>query len=262
MFQVQTSSSAMPRLRPLLRSFPLRDIALGKLRELRRMGYTYREIAARFAPPREQRGRLRFPPECLLVPPPAASDADLWRDRIAFIRGLDEIDQGMAFFTCAGRPILVNRAFRKLVERDGGRQLAAEVDLFADSVSRIVALRCLETHQTVEDLSGLNVPYAGEPLNIRGTYLGLDLFGETGTILITVERPRSEPLSQDVLRQRFGLTRQESRITRLLAEGCSNAEIAQRLSISPHTARHHTERILRKLGIHSRAEVGARVLRG
>ena len=34
-----------------------------------------------------------------------------------------------------------------------------------------------------------------------------------------------------------------------------------RLGISPHTARHHTQRVLDKLGVHSRAAAGAR-LRG
>jgi len=32
----------------------------------------------------------------------------------------------------------------------------------------------------------------------------------------------------------------------------SNAEIARLLSISPHTARHHTENVLAKVGVRSR----------
>jgi DNA-binding CsgD family transcriptional regulator len=32
----------------------------------------------------------------------------------------------------------------------------------------------------------------------------------------------------------------------------SNAEIARMLSISPHTARHHTENVLAKVGVRSR----------
>jgi DNA-binding CsgD family transcriptional regulator len=60
---------------------------------------------------------------------------------------------------------------------------------------------------------------------------------------------------------RFGLTGRELEVAHLLAEGRSNAAIARTLSISPHTARHHTQRVLGKLGVHSRAEAGAR-LRG
>ena len=49
---------------------------------------------------------------------------------------------------------------------------------------------------------------------------------------------------------------------RLVVKGRSNAEIAQRLFISPHAARHHTERILRKLGAHSRTRAAGKPLCG
>ena len=38
----------------------------------------------------------------------------------------------------------------------------------------------------------------------------------------------------------------------LLAEGLKNEEVAERLFISAHTARRHTENVLGKLGLHSR----------
>lgn len=61
------------------------------------------------------------------------------------------------------------------------------------------------------------------------------------------------------LELQFGLTTREVEVAHMLAEGCSNAGIAERLSISPHTVRHHTQRVLAKLGVHSRAAAGARV---
>jgi DNA-binding CsgD family transcriptional regulator len=57
------------------------------------------------------------------------------------------------------------------------------------------------------------------------------------------------------LRDRYGLTLREIEVTRLLLRGESNREIADRLSISEHTARHHTERVLDKLGVRSRAAI-------
>jgi DNA-binding response OmpR family regulator len=65
------------------------------------------------------------------------------------------------------------------------------------------------------------------------------------------------PLSDEELRERFGLTARQIAVTRLLSEGCSNAEIAQRLSVSYFTARNHTEQVLQKLGVPTRAAVGA-----
>ncbi len=45
----------------------------------------------------------------------------------------------------------------------------------------------------------------------------------------------------------------------LIADGLTNAELAQRLYISPKTAAVHVSSILRKLGVGSRTEVAARV---
>jgi DNA-binding CsgD family transcriptional regulator len=77
-------------------------------------------------------------------------------------------------------------------------------------------------------------------------------------VLVFVEalEPAAEGLPGDVvLRQRFGLTRKEARVARLIALDWTNEQIALELSISPHTARHHTERILAKLGVKSRTKV-------
>ncbi|HET9984409.1 MAG TPA: response regulator [Longimicrobiales bacterium] len=68
---------------------------------------------------------------------------------------------------------------------------------------------------------------------------------------------RAAALSDDELRERFGLTARQIAVTRLLGEGCSNAEIAKRLSVSYFTARNHTEQVLSKLGVSTRAAVGA-----
>jgi DNA-binding CsgD family transcriptional regulator/Tfp pilus assembly protein PilF len=53
------------------------------------------------------------------------------------------------------------------------------------------------------------------------------------------------------------LTARESEVLDLVRQGCSNAEIAARLYISPKTAEHHVGRILGKLGVRSRAEAAA-----
>jgi ATP/maltotriose-dependent transcriptional regulator MalT len=54
-----------------------------------------------------------------------------------------------------------------------------------------------------------------------------------------------------------GLTEREWEIAGLLAQGLSNAEIADRLVVSPKTVGHHVSAVLAKLGVRRRAEVAA-----
>jgi DNA-binding NarL/FixJ family response regulator len=53
------------------------------------------------------------------------------------------------------------------------------------------------------------------------------------------------------------LTPRELEVLRLLAQGMEQAEIAERLVISPKTVRSHLEHILPKLGVHTRAQAVA-----
>jgi DNA-binding NarL/FixJ family response regulator len=55
-----------------------------------------------------------------------------------------------------------------------------------------------------------------------------------------------------------GLTDRQLEILRLVAAGLSNAEIAQRLVVSPRTVDHHVSAILAKLGVPTRREAAAR----
>lgn len=57
--------------------------------------------------------------------------------------------------------------------------------------------------------------------------------------------------------RRFRLTERECDVAFLLQAGRTNVQIADALGISPCTARHHTERVLAKLGIRSRSAIHA-----
>jgi two-component system, NarL family, nitrate/nitrite response regulator NarL len=56
-----------------------------------------------------------------------------------------------------------------------------------------------------------------------------------------------------------GLTPREREIARLIAQGCSNKEIARALCIELSTVKNHVHHMLGKLGVPSRVEAGARV---
>jgi two-component system response regulator NreC len=64
--------------------------------------------------------------------------------------------------------------------------------------------------------------------------------------------PGSPGRSQEEL---DGLTDREQEVLAHLADGASNAEIGETLSISPKTVARHRENIMRKLNLHSRVEL-------
>lgn len=109
--------------------------------------------------------------------------------------------------------------------------------------------------------------YAGTPVvrsvrTERGTYTlnGRRVYGPDGIQPVVLVYSELAPLSQSVearLGERFRLTRKEARVALLLADEHSNEQIANNLFISPHTARHHTQNVLAKLGVRSRMEVAA-----
>ena len=54
--------------------------------------------------------------------------------------------------------------------------------------------------------------------------------------------------------QPLGLSRREREVLALIATGATNAEIAARLYLSPHTVKEHTSALYRKLGVRNRAQ--------
>ena len=51
------------------------------------------------------------------------------------------------------------------------------------------------------------------------------------------------------------LTAREQGLALLVGRGLTNRRIAEELSISEHTAANHVRKILKKLGLHSRAQI-------
>lgn len=181
----------------------------------------------------------------------------------AYRGALDAVSEPIAAFDADGRLLHRNPALVRLLDADSERD-RVEVEL------RVLArrLRALAFPRRHDANGAAGAPTVSrEVATARGTYVlrGVLLppsgggFGEAMLVSVTLDAPPALPDSEAV-RARHGLTKREAEVALLLAEGLSNAEIAERLFVSPHTARHHVENVLSKLGINSRAAVAARLL--
>jgi len=90
----------------------------------------------------------------------------------------------------------------------------------------------------------------------------LELLARISALLRRARRsaPAPAPLAVRVvddatLRARYGLTDRQVAVARLMAEGCTNAELAERLGLSFYTARNHAEQVMAKLRVSNRSSV-------
>ena len=248
------------------RNTMMRRLAVAHVRELRAAGWSYREIGRHFRYPDAPEWEIRTsvalrgsPERCLDSITTRVSEAP---DQHAFLRALDLLNAGLVFFDLGERLVVANETLKQMLA--GGceaTQLRLEINHFVHSIATLVHARRMELSQQVQQLAARELRTESGAFTLRGSFVGLGLFGTGATLLITVERAATSQPCDDTLRERFNLSRKECSVAIMLAEGKSNAEIAEALFMSPHTARTHTKRILDKLGARSRAEVAAKLQR-
>jgi DNA-binding NarL/FixJ family response regulator len=73
--------------------------------------------------------------------------------------------------------------------------------------------------------------------------------------LATLLRELSQKLGNSEPRRSFGLTQREIEVVGLVTEGCSNREVASRLSITEDTVKRHLTNIFDKVGMSTRLEL-------
>jgi len=114
-----------------------------------------------------------------------------------------------------------------------------EDDLIQESL-QAGALGYLLKNSTINSLANaIRTVYAGQPV----------LAPEATKALIRIKTGPMKPGSD--------LSQREQEVLSLMVEGLSNEEIAERLVISPATARHHVSACIQKLGASNRAQASA-----
>jgi DNA-binding NarL/FixJ family response regulator len=157
----------------------------------------------------------------------------------------DQVPAMLAVCDRSGRLLHMNPQLLRLVETDAGGTIAARIQHAAASLAA--------------GRPGAERESARSRVRTTASWIGPDEPGAGGYIAVVVEAevPSSDPAS--LLQERYELTSREAEIALLIASGLSAKAVAKELSISWHTARRHTERILRKVGVTRRAGVAAAI---
>ena len=112
----------------------------------------------------------------------------------------------------------------------------------------------------------LELAESGRPDETVEAFRVLDLLGAQPAATLVRRRLRTLGVTRmprrpnvETLSNPAGLTPRQVEILRLLADGMSNAEIAQLLVVSTRTIDHHVASVFQKLDVHSRREAAARL---
>jgi DNA-binding CsgD family transcriptional regulator len=219
----------------------------------------------------ERRGRTRFGGEELavlaaLLPAFRAGHHALLAfgsRRAALAATLDQMSEPLLVAGPDGREWHRNAALRRLLELEPERErmLGAVTAAAARLIGRdarphpgVIVRRDVAPLAATSELTTATARYV-----LRATFVPPEIADGRG-VLVSVECSGARmATSESALTERFGLTPREVQVARALERRLSNAEIARALGISQHTALRHTERVLSKLGVHSRREVAERL---
>jgi DNA-binding CsgD family transcriptional regulator len=237
----------------------------GRLEGLLAMGHSLEEGRAMLQIVRDKPGGSAFGPDDakvfrLLLPCFKAGTRALAlsgaRQR-ALRASLDTLKEGVMLYR-SGRSVYRNRALQRMLQAEPrSDQLLAATERCAEVLShRLAGPRPRPGGSDA----------AGELTTPRNRYRLAASHLEGGTdgrpaVVMVVVRPAVPPLPDPAtLQERYDLTPRQAEVALLVAGGRSNREVADALEISEHTARHHAQRALEKIGADSRKALAMRLL--
>ena len=187
-----------------------------------------------------------------------ATQATLGARRRGLLGSLDRLDVPVAVYDADGKLLHMNPPYRQATEpAPGGAELTTVARRLA--VAAVAAARCDRWTGITGELTA-EVPLRGRSVTVMASPIVSGTFHRRACALVTVDDGRPHLPAADALEQAYGLTPRQAEVARMLAMGWSNRRIAEHLGISPHTARHHAQAVLEKLGLHSRKALGLHLL--
>ncbi len=194
--------------------------------------------------------------------------------QLAIQDAIESLALGVILFDADGQMVSANRAARRILASVDGLRSSGRL-VRAQCRNEDVALRAV-IHGAAQTGAGCGIA-SGGTLRIsrpsgRQAYVALvsplrtrdvDLVrAGTAAVLFLSDPERLPETPPAILQRLFGLTATEARVCSLLARGETVATVSQVLEISPHTARTHVKRILRKTGARGQSDLQRRLLAG
>lgn len=176
---------------------------------------------------------------------------EAWRSTLG--QAFDDVDAGMAIFRSDGVQVARNARWVELLAQEPERERLLE--LVARQIGQAASAEPLMEDDRELELTGGSYRLVAS-LAAAGT-----LLPEPAVLVLMDRTSLALPTTQE-LRITFGLRGREPQVALLAAEGLSNADIADRLRLSAHTVRHYLERVLGRLGLHTRKALAVHLMAG
>jgi len=180
-------------------------------------------------------------------------------------RVLDVLGGAALVMSLDGRAVHESKGFARVVAADADGELVRRA---ATRQALTLAARCREQGCAARDRADTPVDCTATT-RVRTSAMQYDVRAifaciapEDPLIIVGVESRTTGKPDVARLRDRYELTAREIDVMHHLVRGQRSADIARDLGVSVHTIRRHTEHILSKLGVHSRAAIADRIRLG
>ncbi|GLC24212.1 helix-turn-helix transcriptional regulator [Roseisolibacter agri] len=179
--------------------------------------------------------------------------------RSALLASLDAMGDALLVVDADGRALHHNAALQRALAGEPAReQVLAAMHALAAEVRTLRGRAA-----TAPVIPARTVQTALARYALRASLAPAALWGEEGLVQVALDAATPAIVTPPLaIPDALGLTAREAEVARLLARRLSNAEVAAALGVSAHTARHHTERVMQKLGAARRADVAVRLSGG
>lgn len=178
---------------------------------------------------------------------------DQWLSMLGHV--CDDVNAGMAIFRREGlQQVVRNERWEELLDDEPQR------DRLRELITRQAGHTAASVGSMREDYVELALSGGSYRLIAKRAPAGT-LLPDAG-VLVLMDRVGPDLPTTRELRVSFGLRGREPQVALLAAEGLSNAAIAQRMRLSAHTVRHYLERVLARMGLHSRKALALHLMAG